>query len=138
MPFSDGAPTAATRQPCAAWPRRRKRAIMTRAEEPLDDLSPRAMDSLELGVVQLDSAGVVSVWNTAQEALSGVPASVALGRNFFRDLTPSANRPAFYGRFLEGVRSGRLDERFRFTFSTGPRQVHAAVRMTDARDPGRH
>ena len=111
---------------------------MAGAAEPLDDLSPAAIDALDVGVIQLDSAGVVSVWNAAQETLSGVPAAAALGRNFFTDVTPAANRPAFRGRFLEGVRRGALDEEFRFTFSGGLGQVHAAVRMTSARAPGRH
>ncbi|MBW3558516.1 MAG: GAF domain-containing protein [Proteobacteria bacterium] len=111
---------------------------MADAREALDHLSPEAIDALELGVVQLDLQGRILLWNEAQARLSGVDPADALARNFFREVAPETHRPEFLGRFLEGVRRGDLDEAFRFTLSGGPRPTHVAVRMFEARAPGRH
>jgi photoactive yellow protein len=111
---------------------------MADAAESLDNLSPSEIDALDFGVSQLDGQGQVLVWNPAQAELTGATAVEARGRNFFKDIAPATHRPSFYGRFLEGVRRPPLDEVFGFTFSTGARPVQTAVRMTEARAPGKY
>lgn len=104
----------------------------------LDDLPPAALDALGFGVVQLDSGGIVRLINRTGAALFGLEPGAAPGRHLFREVAPAANVPAFHGRFLEGVRAGRLDERFTFTLGTESGPVRAQVQMRPALGPGRY
>jgi photoactive yellow protein len=104
----------------------------------LDDLSHAELDALSFGVVQVDGAGRVVFYSAAESRFSGRQAEAVLGRDFFRDVAPCTDLPAFRGRFLEGVRRGALDERFRFTFGFEPRPVRVEVRLRRAREPDRY
>lgn len=108
------------------------------ADLPLDELSRDALDALPFGVVQLDGAGRVMFYSAAESRLSGRSAADVIGRDFFRDVAPCTHLPAFHGRFLEGVRRGRLDERFHFVFSFAPRPVQVEVGMRAAREADRY
>jgi len=94
----------------------------------LDRLTNEELDAIPYGVVQLDLDGTVTSYNRAEaENVGFLPRPI--GYHFFRDVAPSAIVPEFYGRFLDGVAEGALDETFRFTFSCAlmPRRVR--VRM---------
>lgn len=103
----------------------------------LDALTLEQIDDLSFGVVQVDSRGLVTFYSAAESRFSGRRRDDVLGRNFFRDVAPCTNVPLFHGRFLEGVRSGRLDEQLDFTFGFWPRPVRVNVRMRNASAPGR-
>ena len=114
----------------------------------MDDLEPAALDGLDAGVVQLDASGVVVFLNPALGRLLGIAPQAALGRDFFRDLAPGANLPAFAGRFNDLVRqtsalqggaaeSGAIAG-FAFTFCAGPSAVRARIQMAAGREAGRY
>ncbi|WP_207486024.1 histidine kinase dimerization/phosphoacceptor domain -containing protein [Arenibaculum pallidiluteum] len=105
----------------------------------LDDLSAAELDSLDYGVLKLDGSGTILFYSAAESALSGRRREAVLGRNFFRDVAPCTNLPSFFGRFLEGVRRGALDERLDFVFGfdpSAPQRVR--VHMRGANEPGRY
>ncbi len=103
----------------------------------LDTLADADLDALSFGVIQLDGRGIVTRYNAAESRFSGRRPEEVLGRHFFREVAPCTNLPAFHGRFLQGVRSGALDESFVYTFSFTPRPVRVAVTMWKARSPDR-
>jgi photoactive yellow protein len=104
----------------------------------LDDLTHDELDALPFGVIQVDDAGRVLLYNATESRFSGRAAAAVLGRDFFRDVAPCTDQPAFRGRFLDGVRRGGLDTGFGFTFGFEPAPVRVAVRLRQARAPGRY
>lgn len=104
----------------------------------LDGLSPAELDALPFGVIQVDGAGRVVLYNAAESRLSGRPAASVVGRNFFRDIAPCTHLPQFHGRFLEGVRRGGFDEGFRFVFGFDPQPVRVEVSFRAAREHDRY
>ncbi len=104
----------------------------------LDALSPDELDRLDQGVIALDAGGIVLSYSEAATSLSGFCASAVVGRHYFRDVIPSSNVPGFYGRFLSGVRSGRLDETFEFVFGRLPQPLRARIHMRASATPGRY
>ncbi len=56
------------------------------------------------------------------------PEQVA-GKNFFKEVAPCARRPEFYGRFLEGVKSGQLDAVFEYIFDYKMNPTRVRIRM---------
>ncbi len=104
----------------------------------LDVADAAGLDALAFGVVQVDATGRVLRCNGAFATLCGVPAATAVGSDLFRDVIPGAGVPAFRGRFLDGVRSGRLSERFRFVFGFDAAPVLAAIAMEASHEAGRY
>ncbi|MBL6459115.1 PAS domain-containing protein [Belnapia sp. T6] len=104
----------------------------------LDGLNRGEFDALPFGVIQVDGTGRVVFYSAAESRLSGRSAEAVVGRNFFRDVAPCTDLPAFHGRFLEGVRRGAMDERFLFTFGFEPHPVRVEVRLLRAREPDRY
>ena len=104
---------------------------------PLDDLDAEGLDRLPVGIIQVDRAGVIVVYNRTEAAFSGRRPEAVIGRDFFRDVARCTHLPAFHGRFLDGLRRGRLDERFRFTFGFEPSPVRVEVSIFPARQPDR-
>ena len=103
----------------------------------LDDLTAEAIDDLPFGVIQLDRAGRITVYNRAEALLSGRDPQRVIGRDFFRDVAPCTNLPAFRGRFIDGLRDGALETEFGFVFGFDePARVR--VRMFAAREPERY
>lgn len=86
----------------------------------LAELLPRIPDSirngLPFGLVRLDLEGKILEYNMAEGDLTGVDPAWALGKNFFDDVALCTKTPAFYGRFVEGVKRGFLNAVFDFTF----------------------
>ncbi len=101
-------------------------------------LSAVERDALATGLIGLDAAGVVTVYNQAEAAMTGRSPHQVIGRNFFRDVAPCTDLPGFHGRFLEGVRRGRMDERFEFTFGFEPQPMRVRVRLHGGGSPGRY
>ncbi len=105
------------------------------ADDPtaLDDLGLEELDGIDAGVAQLDPKGVVVVLNPALGRLLGVAPGDAVGRDFFRQLAPSANRPGFAGRFQDIVHRAASGASFPFTFSAAPSSVRADVQIAPSR-----
>ena len=74
------------------------------------------------GVVRVDDTGIVRTADPVAAGLIGHAVAALTGKDFFRDLLPSANVPRGRGRFLAGVRRGHLDAGGRFALdrATGP------------------
>lgn len=85
--------------------------------ERLRDSSADELNDAPFGIVRLDDDGVVDFYNRYESELSGIDPDDAVGQNFFTQLAPCSNSQLFQGRFEEGVRKGRLDERFTYTFT---------------------
>ena len=101
-------------------------------------LSPTELDALPYGVIEVDGEGRVIFRNAAGSRFFGGALETVVGRDFFRDVVPSTRLPEFHGRFLEGVRRGSLDERFRFVFSCDSLPLRVEVRMRSADESDRY
>jgi two-component system, chemotaxis family, sensor kinase Cph1 len=105
----------------------------TEADGPvvLDDLPEEKLRELDYAAVKLDGRGLV--------LFHGGEGDGEAGRDFFREVAPGTNIPAFRGRFMEGVRSGHLDEAFDFVVTSGAdAPLRARIRMSASREPGRY
>lgn len=105
----------------------------TEADGPvdLDDLPEEELRGLGYAAVKLDGRGMV--------LFHGAGGDGEVGRDFFREVMPGTDIPAFRGRFMEGVRSGHLDEAFDFVVTSGAdAPLRARIRMFASREPGRY
>ena len=93
----------------------------------LDALTPEQRDEIGVGILALDAAGKVLACNRAAGSLCGLPPDAMVGRNFFRDLVPSAHVPGFFGRFLAGQRRALADQSFEFVFGRIPAPLRARI-----------
>ncbi|HYD98367.1 MAG TPA: PAS domain-containing protein, partial [Alphaproteobacteria bacterium] len=99
----------------------------------LDAMDDAGRDALPFGVIGVDRHGTVVAFNAGQSRLSGIDPAHAVGRNFFTELAPATNVPAFYGRFAAGLRHGE-DEVFNFVFDQVP-PLRAQIHLRLSRRP---
>jgi photoactive yellow protein len=85
--------------------------------ELLPEMTPRELDGVNQGVIQLDDRGGILQYNRSESDFSGFNSEDVLGKNFFVDVAPCTNNRLVYGRFREGVREGLLDYRLPYTFT---------------------
>lgn len=97
--------------------------------ERLRQASEDRLNEASFGIIRLDDEGIVEFYNHYESNLSGIDPSEATGTNFFTQLAPCSNNQLFQGRFKEGVRKGRLDERFTYTFTYKMRPTLVDVRL---------
>jgi photoactive yellow protein len=97
--------------------------------EELRHASTEELNEAPFGIIQLDDAGVVQFYNRYESNLSGVAPEEAAGTNFFTELAPCSNNPLFLGRFKEGIKEGKLDEYFTYTFTYKMRPTLVDVRL---------
>ena len=95
----------------------------------LPTLSRDLADAQPFGVVRVDDAGVVQLYNRWESALAGVAPADAEGRNFFTQVAPCTNNRLVYGKFQDGLRSGRLDTEFHYTFTYKMKPTNVAIRL---------
>jgi photoactive yellow protein len=84
--------------------------------EQADVLTPGELDSLPVGMIQLDRNGKVLKFNQTESDLARVAAADALGKSFFDEVAPCTKVQAFYGKFLEGVEKRQLQTVFDYVF----------------------
>lgn len=99
----------------------------------IEHLPASELDALPFGVIRLDDEGTVLSYNRAEAALTGRDPQQVIGRNFFTEVAPCANLPAFAGRFRAGVARRHLLETFpyRFDFRMAPRAVTVTLFYSD-------
>jgi len=97
--------------------------------ERIDGLTSAELDALPVGAIQLDREGTILQFNEYEANLSNRRAPDTVGRNFFRDVAPCTNVREFYGRFVEGVRRGALEESFDYLFAFEPRPRNVRVTL---------
>jgi len=98
----------------------------------LAHLDGDALDAASFGIVQLDDEGRVRFYNAFESDLSGVGAEEASGMNFFEELAPCTNTPAFAGRFFTSVEADDpMDQTFEYTFTYRVYPTVVTVRMCE-------
>jgi photoactive yellow protein len=104
----------------------------------LAELLPKIPDSvknsLPFGLVKLDLTGKVIEYNMAEGELTGVKPDWAIGRNFFDEVATCTKTPAFYGRFLEGVKKGFVNVVFEYVFDHRDTPSKVKVHMVSLPD----
>jgi photoactive yellow protein len=104
----------------------------------LAELLPRIPDSvknsLPFGLVKLDMVGTILEYNMAEGDLTGIDPAWAVGKNFFDDVALCTKTPAFYGRFVEGVKKGFVNAVFDYTFDHRDIATRVSVRMVTVPD----
>ncbi len=71
----------------------------------------RLFDSMPHGVIVLDEASRVVIYNSTEERLAGRKRERVLGRDFFRDVAPCMNVPELGGEFRASIGRRALDVR---------------------------
>ena len=95
-------------------------------------LSPQEIDDLAFGAIQLDAAGYVLSFNQTESTLTGRLKEHVIGRNFFKEIAPCCNKPAFRGVFDAGVRDGNLNTIFDYVFDYRMNPTRVKVHMKAA------
>jgi photoactive yellow protein len=83
-------------------------------ENVLGKMTEGEIDRLAFGAVQLDASGRVLSYNAAETGITGRAAASVIGRNFFTDVAPCTDTPAFKGVFDAGVRDDNLNTMFEY------------------------
>lgn len=102
----------------------------TEVLERADVLTEDELDSLPVGMIQLDRDGTVLKFNQTESSLARVEKGEALGKSFFDEVAPCTKVQDFYGRFVEGVQNRNLHTVFpyQFRFRDG-RQKNVMISM---------
>lgn len=86
-------------------------------------------DNQPFGIVQVDDAGVIKLYNKWESEMAGVPVASAEGRNFFTQVAPCTNNRLMFGKFKDGVAKGELDSEFNYTFTYKMKPTNVQIRM---------
>ncbi|HET6233194.1 MAG TPA: PAS domain-containing protein [Longimicrobiaceae bacterium] len=81
-----------------------------------DVLSEAELDTLPIGMIQLDREGTVLKYNQTESDLTSVNKADAVGKSFFDEVAPCTKVQQFYGQFLEGVEKRNLHTVFNYEF----------------------
>ncbi|HEX6745897.1 MAG TPA: PAS domain-containing protein [Longimicrobium sp.] len=84
--------------------------------EKADVLSEAELDTLPMGMIQLDRTGRVLKFNQTESELARVAKDDALGKSFFDEVAPCTKVQEFHGRFVEGVEKKQLHTVFDYVF----------------------
>lgn len=104
----------------------------TDIENVLAKLNPAQINQLAFGAVEVDATGKILKYNATEGAITGRDPKAVIGRNFFRDVAPCTNRPAFKGIFDAGVQSGNLNTIFEYVFDNRMAATKVKVHMKRA------
>lgn len=81
-----------------------------------DVLTEDELDTLPMGMIQLDRDGRVLKFNQTESQLARMDKSEALGKSFFDEVAPCTKVQEFHGRFVEGVQARNLHTIFPYEF----------------------
>jgi len=95
----------------------------------LPNISRSSADDLPFGVVQVDDAGVIQLYNKWESEMAAVPVSSAEGKNFFTQVAPCTNNRLVFGKFKDGVAKGDLDSEFNYTFTYKMKPTNVQIRL---------
>jgi photoactive yellow protein len=102
----------------------------------VERMVPEAVDALPFGAIRLDRDGHVVFYSRAERELSGIGTRPTLGRNFFLDIAPCMDNPAFRGRIESARAAGTLDIAFSHVGDFSDRSRELDVRVQSAADQG--
>jgi photoactive yellow protein len=102
----------------------------TEVLERADVLTEDELDSLPVGMIQLDRDGTVLKFNQTESSLARVEKGEAVGKSFFDEVAPCTKVQEFHGKFVEGVQNRNLHTVFpyQFRFRDG-RQKNVVISM---------
>lgn len=102
----------------------------TEVLERADMLTEDELDSLPVGMIQLDRDGTVLRFNQTESSLARVEKGEALGKSFFDEVAPCTRVQEFHGKLVEGVQNRNLHTVFpyQFRFRDG-RQKNVVISM---------
>lgn len=86
--------------------------VLTRA----DVLTEDELDTLPMGMIQLDRNGTVLKFNQAESTLAHVDKKDAIGKSFFDEVAPCTKVQQFHGAFVQGVQQRNLNTSFPYQF----------------------
>lgn len=95
----------------------------------LENLSRESADSKNYGVVKVDDAGIIQLYNKYESELAGVLVANAEGKNFFTQVAICTNNRLFYGKFKEGIGKGQLDTTFYYVFTYKMKPTNVIIRI---------
>jgi photoactive yellow protein len=95
----------------------------------LSTLSRHDADAQQFGIVQVDDAGVIKLYNKWESDLVSVPVASAEGRNFFTHVAPCTNNRLVFGKFKDGVSADHLDTEFNYTFTYKTKPTNVLIRL---------
>ena len=98
----------------------------------LGKMSEVEINQLAFGAVQLDAAGKILTYNAAEAGITGRNAANVIGKNFFRDVAPCTDSPAFKGVFDQGVKIGELNTMFEYVFDYNMAATKVKIHMKRA------
>lgn len=101
-------------------------------ENALNGLSAGEVDKLAFGAIQLDATGKILQYNSAEGAITGRDPKAVIGKNFFTEVAPCTNKPAFRGAFDAGVKQSNLNHIFEYTFDYNMKPTKVKVHMKKA------
>ena len=99
-------------------------------------MSPKQIDDLAFGAIQLDAQGKILRYNEAEAQITGRSASAVIGSNFFRDVAPCTNTAKFKGVFDAGVRTNTLNTMFEYVFDYKMNPTKVKIHMKKAISDG--
>jgi photoactive yellow protein len=93
------------------------------------ELSTEDIDNLAFGAVLVDGTGRIIKYNKAEGEIVGRDPATVIGKNFFTEVAPCTNSPQFFGKFKEGVNTGRLNVVFDYVFNYKMKPTTVKVHM---------
>ena len=95
----------------------------------LPTMSRAEIDAQDLGIVKVDDADNITLYNRYEADLASVEPSAAEGKSFFTQIAPCTNNSLFFGSFKRGVKDGKLNVLFPYTFTYRMRPTNVKVHM---------
>jgi photoactive yellow protein len=95
----------------------------------LPNVSRSSADAQPFGIVQVDDAGVIQLYNKWESEMAAVPVSSAEGKNFFTQVAPCTNNRLVFGKFKDGVAKGEIDAEFNYTFTYKMKPTNVQIRL---------
>ncbi|MEY4828374.1 MAG: hypothetical protein RLZZ562_170 [Planctomycetota bacterium] len=95
----------------------------------LPTMSRAEVDAQDFGIVKVDDNGNITLYNRYEADLASVEPSAAEGKSFFTQIAPCTNNTLFFGNFKRGVKEGKLNALFPYTFTYRMRPTNVKVHM---------
>ncbi len=100
----------------------------------MEKMTAESAETLTFGAIQLSPAGIILSYNSRESQITGRAPGEVVGRNFFGEVAPCTRTPEFRDAFFTGVRLGKLDRRFRYTFDYKMHPTPVEVHLKKAVD----
>lgn len=102
----------------------------------LEALASSAIDELAFGVIRLSSTGEVTLYSKTEQRNSGRGSRPTVGRDFFLDIAPCMDTPAFRRRIEAEAAAGTIDLEIGHTGDFSDRDRFIRIRVLSARGGG--